>query len=317
MRAILGQRVIGQPEAIDRVCQVVTLSRAGLRSLKRPAGVFLFLGPTGVGKTELAKALAEFLFGSDEQLIRLDMSEFMEKHQVARLIGAPPGYVGHDEDGQLTGRLRRKPYSIVLLDEIEKAHREVYDLFLQLFDEGRLTDSGGRLVDAHNAIFIMTSNIAADPADLRHVGFRAPEGHSVIPQAEQLLLIELRRNFRPEFLNRIDEVVIFSALSETSLAGIARNMLADLARRCQEQHVTLEFTDEAVSLVVRVGYDPANGARPLARAIERLVARPIGQCLMAGEIRPGDVVRTTVSGDRIGFQKADEPGSFEDQAGTR
>ena len=316
IRTILGQRVIGQPEAIEKVCQVVTLSRAGLRNLKRPIGVFLFLGPTGVGKTELAKALAEFLFGSDEQMIRLDMSEFMEKHQISRMIGAPPGYIGHDEEGQLTARLWRKPYSVVLLDEIEKAHPEVYDLLLQLFDEGRITDSHGRLVDGKNAIFIMTSNIAVSEGPARHVGFGPAPGEPTTLDASRHVWDELRKRFRPEFLNRIDEVVTFSALSGQSLAGIVRNMLADLAHRCQEQGITLEFSEDAINLVARAGDDPAYGARPLARAIERLIARPIGQRLVVGEIKAGDAVQVSVAEERIVFRKPHQLESTEDQADT-
>ena len=217
---------------------------------------------------------------------------------------------------QLTGRLRRKPYSVVLLDEIEKAHPEVYDLFLQLFDEGRLTDSHGRLVDGQNAIFIMTSNILVEQRGGRQVGFGPQDGNPVVPDSGQQVLIQLRRSFRPEFVNRIDEVVVFSPLSQQSLAGIARNLLSDLARRCQEQHVAIEFGDAAVDLVVRAGFDPANGARALARAIERLVARPIGQCLIAGEIKSGDHIRVDVSGERIAFTKLHGQDSIEDQAGT-
>jgi ATP-dependent Clp protease ATP-binding subunit ClpC len=316
IRNLLGQRVIGQPEAIEKVCQVVTLSRAGLRNFKRPVGVFLFLGPTGVGKTELAKALAEFLFGLDEQIIRLDMSEFMEKHQISRLIGAPPGYIGHDEEGQLTGRLWKRPYSVVLLDEIEKAHPEVYDLLLQLFDEGRITDSHGRLVDGRNAIFIMTSNIAVTETRTRHVGFEPPQGEQTNLDASRHVWDELRKRFRPEFLNRIDEVVTFSTLSEHSLAGIVRNMLGDLASRCQEQGITLELSEEAISLVTRAGHDPANGARPLARAIERLVARPIGQRLVSGEVKTGDTIRVGAIDGCIVFQRVNAPESADNQAST-
>src|SRR5260370_21149780 len=245
MAEILRQRVMGQDGAVDRISAVIKLAKPGLGEKRKPLGVFLLVGPTGVGKTEMAKALAEFLFGSGQEMIRLDMSEYMEKHSVARLIGAPPGYVGHDEEGQLTGKLRRKPHSVVLFDEIEKAHPEILDLFLQLFDEGRLTDAQGHTVDGKNAIYLMTSNVAVDAAGLKPMGF--VQG----PQAPQDASAGagLRRAFRPEFINRIDEIIVFQALDRDSLAKIARKLLGELSERILEQNILLEFVESAVRRV--------------------------------------------------------------------
>jgi len=311
MATILSQRVIGQDEAVAKVADVVTMARAGLRDKRRPVGVFLFMGPTGVGKTELSKALADFLFGSEKDMIRLDMSEYMEKHSVSRLIGAPPGYVGHDEEGQLTGRLRRRPYSVVLLDEVEKAHPEICDLFLQLFDEGRLTDSHGRTVDGKSAIFIMTSNVATTAAPPRPIGFAAgpPEPCPVPADSKETFMADLRRVFRPEFLNRIDEIVLFRPLSPEDLARIARNMLDTLSRSMLDQrNIELSFTDEVVAMVTAAAYDPANGARPLARVIERMVTRPLSRLPIGSEFQPGDAVVCRREGDQIRFEKTEPAG---------
>jgi ATP-dependent Clp protease ATP-binding subunit ClpC len=298
MADMLRQRVIGQDEAVAKVSEVIKLGKAGLRDKRKPLGVFLLVGPTGVGKTELAKALAEFLFGSDQDMIRLDMSEYMEKHNVARLIGAPPGYVGHDEEGQLTGKLRRKPHSVVLFDEIEKAHPEVLDLFLQLFDEGRLTDAHGRTVDGKNAIFLMTSNVAVEFAKAKQLGFAPGEGSNG-PEAD---LGGIRRAFRPEFLNRIDEIIVFHPLAKDAIEKITRKMLGELSQRTLEQNILLEFDDSAVRLICELGYDAALGARPLARAVERLVSRPLSEKLLGGEIQPGEKFVVTADGGRIAFR---------------
>lgn len=301
MEEALKKRVIGQDEAVTRVAQVIRMARAGIRDPRRPAGVFLFLGPTGVGKTELSRALAEFLFGSEEDAIRLDMSEYMEKHSVARLVGAPPGYVGHDEEGQLTGKLRRRPYSLVLLDEIEKAHPEVLDIFLQLFDEGRLTDAKGRTVDGKSAVFIMTSNLGSQAGGRRAIGF---ENRSDDQRMEPAVMDALRRAFRPELLNRIDEIIVFKDLGEKEVLSIIEKMAAELGQRLKEQNIELEVTSEALDRVRREGYDPVYGARPLARAMERLVAKPIADRIVKGDIRPGHKITVRENKNGMEFVKS-------------
>jgi ATP-dependent Clp protease ATP-binding subunit ClpC len=304
IEAALSRRVIGQQEAVKKVSEIMIQAHAGLRDPNRPLGVFLFLGPTGVGKTELSKALAEFLFGSEKEMIRLDMSEYMEKHTVSRMIGAPPGYIGHDEEGQLTGALRRRPYSVVLLDEIEKAHPQVLDVFLQLFDEGRMTDSQGRTVDGKNAVYIMTSNaIAGLAAPPRGLGFLSATG--VSPQAafdpRQALAGELLKHFRPEFLNRIDEIQLFSPLERPQLAAIAAKLLDALVHRASQQNIDLHYGQELADFIVENGYDPANGARPLARAVDRLIGRPLGEAIVGGDIQPGDNVSIQLDGGQVAF----------------
>jgi ATP-dependent Clp protease ATP-binding subunit ClpC len=316
MAETLGKRVIGQREAIEKVTRVVTMSHAGLRDPNRPVGVFLFLGPTGVGKTELCRALADFLFGSVNGMIRIDMSEYMEKHTVSRLIGAPPGYVGHDEEGQLTGKLRRKPYSVVLLDEIEKAHPDVFDLFLQLFDEGRLTDSHGNTVNGKNAIFVMTSNAVALPHGAEHaIGFASPAGNAPARQVAEddrkKAGEALRRHFRPEFLNRIDEIVVFNPLNSSAIREIVVNRLDALATSLRKREVLLHFNDQVVDLIARLGFDPANGARPLARIIDRMVNGILSQELIAGSINPGDTLTAIVEGNEIKFQHSKSEGDSE------
>lgn len=290
LEELLHQRVIGQDEAVAAVAEAVRLGRVGLKKSNRPVGVFLFVGPTGVGKTELAKTLAEILFGSEQDLIRLDMSEFMEAHSVAKLIGAPPGYVGYEEEGQLTGALRRKPYSAVLLDEIEKAHPRIFDLFLQLFDDGRLTDAQGRLADGKNAIFIMTSNVATELLQKRQpLGF-----HTKLAPTEDLkpkLMAELRQTFRPEFLNRLDEVIVFQHLSPEHIRAIARLQLDTLSAQLEQQHgLTLVVEESALDIICDQGYNETYGARPLERAIERLVAKPLSALILEGV---GDTIRVT------------------------
>jgi len=292
----LKRRVIGQDEAVERAGQVIRMARAGIRDPKRPTGVFLFLGATGVGKTELARALAEFLFGSEEEMIRLDMSEYMEKHSVAKLIGAPPGYVGYEEEGQLTGRLRKKPYSVVLLDEIEKAHAEVLDIFLQLFDEGRLTDAKGRTIDARNAIFIMTSNLGGNLFQQRPIGFGA--GKEVKGRSQEVMKA-IKEGFRPEFLNRIDEVVMFRDLGVEEVVKIAAKMLGELEERLRAQEISLEVTEEVLKRICQEGFDPQYGARPLARVIERLVTKPLADRIVKGEVKEGD--RVVINGKKEGI----------------
>ncbi|MGB8258906.1 MAG: ATP-dependent Clp protease ATP-binding subunit [Terracidiphilus sp.] len=306
MAQALARRVVGQSEAIEKVTRMVTMSRAGLRDPNRPVGVFLFVGPTGVGKTELCRALAEFLFGSQREMIRIDMSEYMEKHSISRLIGAPPGYIGHDEEGQLTGKLRTKPYSVVLLDEIEKAHAEVCDLFLQLFDDGRLTDSHGRTVDARNAIFIMTSNAVETVRPLGFVSPLSPAPAAAPNPAEderKAIAKDLSRHFRPEFLNRIDEVVLFRPLDAAAIHAIAEKMLARVAESVHGRGIEIEFAPEVVDLVARAGFDPANGARPLARVIDRLVNGPLSAELIGENVVPGDMLIATVQEGVVVFRR--------------
>ena len=305
MAEIIKKRIIGQDEAVEKVAEVVRMGRAGLKDPKRPTAVFLFLGPSGVGKTELAKATAEFLFGSDNEIIRLDMSEFMEKFNVSKLIGSPPGYVGHEDEGQLTGRLRRKPYSIVLLDEIEKAHPEIFDLFLQVFDEGRLTDAKGRTIDARNAIFIMTSNIGTEHYTKGQMGFKGVTDKEGRDNKGQILT-DLKGRFRPEFINRLDDIIVFQPLGLAEISQIARNLIAGLQNRLGERGVRLFVNDEALDLICREGFEPTSGARPLARAIERLVAKPLSEKIIAGEFVSGDRVSVTVKDNEILFTKIAE-----------
>ena len=289
----LSQRVVGQDEAIRAVSNAVRRGRAGLSDPNRPIGSFLFLGPTGVGKTELARALAEFLFDDERAMTRIDMSEYMEKHTVARLIGAPPGYVGYDEGGQLTEAIRRRPYSVVLFDEVEKAHADVFNVLLQLLDDGRLTDGHGRTVDFRNTVVIMTSNMGS------HL-FREYERPEKL---RPLLMQELRNTLRPEFLNRIDEVVIFQPLGREEITRIVDIQLAALRRRLEDRRIHLEVTDAAKTRLGREGYDPTFGARPLKRTIQRLVQDPLALKLLEREFAEGDTVTVDVEGDQIAFRK--------------
>jgi ATP-dependent Clp protease ATP-binding subunit ClpB len=290
----LHRRVVGQDEAVRAVADAVLRARAGIKDPKRPIGSFLFLGPTGVGKTELARALAEALFDDEENMIRLDMSEYMEKHTVARLIGAPPGYVGYEEGGQLTEAVRRKPYSVVLFDEIEKAHPDVFNALLQVLDDGRLTDGQGRTVNFRNTVIIMTSNIGSQLI----LELRGADERSYQRMREQVLEA-LRRHFRPEFLNRVDEVVVFRALTEAELAKIVEIQLEGLRRRLGERRITLEVTDAARAWLARVGYDPVFGARPLKRVIQREVETPVARLIVAGKLKDGATARVDVVGDAL------------------
>jgi ATP-dependent Clp protease ATP-binding subunit ClpA/CHAT domain-containing protein len=294
----LKARVIGQDEAIKRVTQAIQVARAGLKPRNRPAGVFLFLGPTGVGKTELARALAAEVFGSDEYLIRVDMSEYMEKHAVSRMVGAPPGYIGHDQEGQLTGKLRRRPHCVVLLDEVEKAHPEVFDLFLQVFDAGRLTDAQGHTVDAQHAIWIMTSNVGTDMLGRSlPSGFRASSKASLEEMQRERLFERLRQTFRPEFLNRIDEVVIFHPLTQEQARAITRLQMNELASRLLEQGLTLQADESAIDLLCKEGFSQTQGARPLRRAIERFLTVPLSLRILMGNVpKPGVVHVTALEG---------------------
>ncbi|OAS06397.1 ATP-dependent chaperone ClpB [Pseudomonas putida] len=292
MEELLHQRVIGQSEAVTAVANAVRRSRAGLSDPNRPSGSFLFLGPTGVGKTELCKALAEFLFDTEEAMVRIDMSEFMEKHSVARLIGAPPGYVGYEEGGYLTEAVRRKPYSVVLLDEVEKAHPDVFNVLLQVLEDGRLTDSHGRTVDFRNTVIVMTSNLGS--AQIQElVGDREAQRAAVMDA--------VGAHFRPEFINRIDEVVVFEPLGREQIAGITEIQLGRLRSRLLERELSLSLSSEALDKLIAVGYDPVYGARPLKRAIQRWIENPLAQLILAGKFLPGTAITAKVEGDEIVF----------------
>ena len=292
MESLLHQRVIGQEEAVVAVSNAVRRSRAGLSDPNRPSGSFMFLGPTGVGKTELCKALAEFLFDTEEAMVRIDMSEFMEKHSVARLIGAPPGYVGYEEGGYLTEAVRRKPYSVILLDEVEKAHPDVFNILLQVLEDGRLTDSHGRTVDFRNTVIVMTSNLGSTQIQ-ELVGDREAQRAAVMDA--------ISTHFRPEFINRVDEVVIFEPLARDQIAGITEIQLGRLRSRLTERELKLQLSDEALDKLIAVGYDPVYGARPLKRAIQRWIENPLAQLILSGRFMPGETVTGTVENDEIVF----------------
>jgi ATP-dependent Clp protease ATP-binding subunit ClpB len=295
----LHQRVVGQDEAVRAVADAVVRARAGIKDPKRPIGSFLFLGPTGVGKTELARALAATLFDDEDNMIRLDMSEYMEKHTVARLIGAPPGYIGYEEGGQLTEAVRRKPYAVVLLDEIEKAHPDVFNVLLQVLEDGRLTDGQGRTVNFKNTVIIMTSNIGSQLI----LEMRGSDERSYQRMREQVMEA-LRRHFRPEFLNRVDEVVVFRALTEAELEKIVEIQLEGLRRRLAERRIIIEVTEAARAHLARAGYDPVFGARPLKRVIQREVETPVARMIVAGKLREGGTVRVDASGDALRVEPA-------------
>ncbi|MEW9031176.1 MAG: ATP-dependent Clp protease ATP-binding subunit [Planifilum fimeticola] len=299
MEEILHQRVIGQEEAVKAVSRAIRRARAGLKDPKRPIGSFIFLGPTGVGKTELARALAEALFGDEDAMIRIDMSEYMEKHSTARLVGAPPGYVGYDEGGQLTEKVRRKPYSVVLFDEVEKAHPEVFNVLLQVLEDGRLTDGKGRTVDFRNTVIIMTSNVGADMIRKNtRLGFTAGEDTGYEAMKENVMQ-ELKRTFRPEFLNRIDDVIVFHSLEEVHLREIVTLMTEELRNRLKEQDIDFVLTDEAKKHLAKEGYDPTYGARPLRRVIQKHIEDRLSEELLRGTIKRGDTVRIDVKDGKL------------------
>jgi ATP-dependent Clp protease ATP-binding subunit ClpB len=293
MEERLMERVVGQAQAIKSVSNAVRRARAGLQDENRPIGSFMFLGPTGVGKTELCKALAEFLFDNEQAIVRLDMSEYMEKHTVARLIGAPPGYVGYDEGGQLTEAVRRHPYSVVLFDEVEKAHSDVFNVLLQVLDDGRITDGQGRTVDFKNTVIIMTSNIGSQfimedlPVDERN----------------RRVMEALRGHFRPEFLNRIDETIIFDRLTDKETTSIVDIQLKRLLKRLDQQNIRLELTDKAKKFLAKEGYDPAYGARPLKRVIQQQILNPLSVAILEGEFGEGDKIVADVDKDHLVFSK--------------
>jgi ATP-dependent Clp protease ATP-binding subunit ClpB len=301
MEERLHLRVIGQDEAVHAVSNAIRRARAGLQDPNRPLGSFIFLGPTGVGKTELARALAEFLFDDEQAMIRIDMSEYMEKHTTSRLVGAPPGYVGYEEGGQLTEAVRRRPYSVVLFDEIEKAHPDVFNVLLQILEDGRLTDGQGRTVDFKNTVIIMTSNIGGQW--IVELGTRDSQ------QAREKVMDALRQTFRPEFLNRIDEVIVFESLGREHLAKIIDLQLQGLGKRLADRHISIEFTDRARQMLIDEGYDPVYGARPLKRTIQRRVLDPLALQVLEGTFREGDTIRVDAGGDGLTFEAAsrDEP----------
>jgi ATP-dependent Clp protease ATP-binding subunit ClpB len=295
MEERLHARVVGQDEAVRLVSDAIRRSRAGLADPNRPYGSFLFLGPTGVGKTELCKALAEFLFDSEEHLVRIDMSEYMEKHSVSRLIGAPPGYVGYEEGGQLTEQVRRKPYSVILLDEVEKAHPDVFNVLLQVLDDGRMTDGQGRTVDFKNTVLVMTSNLGS-----HEIQRLAGQEYDLVKEA---VMGEVRKNFRPEFVNRIDEIVVFHGLDQKHISSIAKIQLKRLEQRLAAQDMVLTVSDAALDEIAKAGFDPVYGARPLKRAIQAQIENPVAKLVLEGKVGPKDVVPVDFREGRFTFER--------------
>ena len=305
MEDTIEKRVVGQSEALAAVSRAVRRNRVGLRDPKRPIGSFIFLGPTGVGKTELARALANFLFDDEDALIRIDMSEYMEKFSVSRLVGAPPGYVGYEEGGQLTEKVRRKPYSVVLLDEIEKAHPDVFNVLLQVLDDGVLTDSSRRRVDFKNTVIIMTSNLGGRQivSGGRHLGFKQAEGSAAqFQEIKSTVNEELKRAFNPEFLNRIDDVIVFHALTREDMRKIVEILLGQVKERLRAQDITLDITQEAGELLIERGFDASLGARPLKRAIQRLLEDPFAEYILRGQLPGGAHIRVTRKEDQLDFE---------------
>jgi ATP-dependent Clp protease ATP-binding subunit ClpB len=301
MEERLQQRVVGQQEALNAVANAVRRSRSGLQEPNRPIGSFIFLGPTGVGKTETARALAEFLFDDENAMVRIDMSEYMEKHTVSRLIGAPPGYVGYEEGGQLSEAVRRRPYSVVLFDEIEKAHHDVFNVLLQVLDDGRLTDGQGRTVDFKNTIVIMTSNIGSPVIQEFYSAAKlSPKDHA---EMEKLVQSELKTHFRPEFLNRVDDIIIFHSLDESQIARIVDIQLERLGKRLAQQNLTLDVDKSAKALLAKEGYDPQFGARPLKRAIQEHLLDPLATKLLEGDFKPNERIRVSAKDDGLTFAK--------------
>jgi ATP-dependent Clp protease ATP-binding subunit ClpB len=297
LEEVLAERVVGQGEAVSAVASAIRRSRAGLADPNRPNGSFLFLGPTGVGKTELSKALAAFLFDTEDSLVRIDMSEFMEQHSVARLIGAPPGYVGYEEGGYLTEAIRRKPYSVILMDEIEKAHRDVFNILLQVLDDGRLTDGHGRTVDFRNTVVIMTSNLGSDV-------IQEMAGQGDYERMKSSVMEIVGHTFRPEFINRIDDVVVFRPLEREQIRRITEIQTGHLRARLAERDMALELSTAALDHLGEAGFDPVYGARPLKRAIQHQLENPLAQEILAGRFGPGDTIRIDTGADGLTFERA-------------
>jgi ATP-dependent Clp protease ATP-binding subunit ClpC len=307
MEETLHNRVIGQEEAVKAISKAIRRGRVGLKDPKRPVGSFIFLGPTGVGKTELSKALAEALFGDENSMIRIDMSEYMEKHSVSRLVGSPPGYVGYEEGGQLTEKVRRKPYSVVLFDEIEKAHPDVFNILLQILEDGRLTDSQGRVVDFRNTVIIMTSNVGARLiTEPKRLGFAAANADKAkdYNDMKNNVMGELKNTFRPEFLNRVDEIIVFHPLEEEHLKSIVGLMIESLAKRLKENAIALEVTEDAKLLLAKKGFDQVYGARPLRRAIQSMVEDKLAEEMLEGRVKAGDKVIIESKNDDLVLNKA-------------
>jgi ATP-dependent Clp protease ATP-binding subunit ClpC len=302
MEEELGKWIIGQAGALDAVSKAIRRNRAGLRDPRRPIGSFLFTGPTGVGKTEVARRLAEFMFGDQTSLIRVDMSEYMEKFSVSRLVGAPPGYVGYDEGGMLTEKVRRKPYAVILLDEIEKAHHDVFNILLQVLEDGQLTDSFGRTVDFKNTVLIMTSNVGSRRAkESKPLGFDSEQKGYHDTRLKAVIDQDLKRTFSPEFLNRVDELIYFNSLGQKEMHDIVEIMLLDVNKRLKNMEIVFEFSAPAKDFLCRVGYDPEQGARPLRRAIQKYVEDPLSEKLLRGEIRSGSVLHVDAGNDKLTF----------------
>ncbi len=299
----LHKRVVGQDEAISAVANAIRRSRAGLQDPNRPLGSFIFLGSTGVGKTELARALAEFLFDDENAIVRVDMSEYMEKHSVSRLIGAPPGYVGYEEGGQLTEAIRRKPYSVVLLDEIEKAHPDVFNVLLQVLDDGRLTDGKGRIVNFKNTIIIMTSNLGSELLQEKLLDINEENRERIMAEIKPRMFELLKRTLRPEFLNRVDEIVVFQPLVKSEVKKIAALQIEALNKKLAESKMKIELTDEALDKLLESGFDKQFGARPLKRAVQKLIADPLAKSVLAGDFVEGDSIEVYVENGSLAFRK--------------
>ena len=307
MESELHRRVIGQEQAVTALSDAIRRARAGLKDPARPIGSFIFLGPTGVGKTELARALAEFLFGDEEAMIRLDMSEYSERHEVSRLVGAPPGYIGYDDGGQLTELVRRRPYRVILFDEIEKAHPDVFNMFLQILEDGRLTDGHGRTVDFRNTVIIMTSNLGTEVLQRESIGLlRRTGGAQAFQDLQRSVDQALKKAFRPEFINRIDEIIVFEPLSREQILQIVNLMVTEVQKRLEERSLRITLTDAALEWLAKVGYDPSFGARPLRRAVQRHVENVLAREILEGRFSEGDDITVDLGDGELTYSKTVE-----------